>query len=225
MSRLPRVCNFLNASSVAAYRKSCVTKGMRRQNSLREVSATGSNCADSPAQGRSSPRCPIIRTSSDLFHRLDGWAGLDRRFWDPRVMILALKRLGRTRFTIRSGSSSPSPSRRCTGQPEILSVDDADRRSSGDPRPSSIQINAGRTDQSRRRPAVDLELVSAMWVDALSGAESHGPSDRIRDHGQDLHASAVAVKDRIVRRVYSRRWVERFAELKDERRVHPFGSG
>ena len=100
-----------------------------------------------------------------------------------------------------------------------FSVDDADRRSSGRPRPVSIKISPGCTDQTRRRHAVDRELVPAMWVEALFGAESHGPRDRIVDRRHDLHASAVAVKDRIVLQVRSPRWVERFAELKDERRV------
>ena len=64
-----------------------------------------------------------------------------------------------------------------------------------------------------------------MWVDALFGTESHGPCDRIIDRRHDLHALAVAVEDRVVLQVHSRRWVERFAELKDERRVRPVESG
>ena len=58
-----------------------------------------------------------------------------------------------------------------------------------------------------------------MRVDALFGAESHGPRDRIVDRRHDLHTFTVAVVDRVVRQVYSRRWVECFAELKDERRM------
>ncbi len=100
-------------------------------------------------------------------------------------------------------------------------IERAGCRNAGDSLTVAIEINTGRTRESRGRDAVDCEDVKAVKINGLFGMKRHGPRVRIIDGRPDPHVVAVGLDDRVVFRVRGARGVEGFAELKDKCRVLP----